>query len=189
MIRADRVPGPRGYGAFVVALLLTAGCSKATSLEAPASGSPLATGSADSATAHAPPSASGKAGARAGSAWSGAYTARVGAVDPPSNAKEKTWTLDPGTAAIGKGTVDVKVAEGGETRGETRGALGDMTISGLYDGHELRANLVPTNPKAEGAMTGFMVLLPDGAALKGSMRASSRDARIVREASVELSKK
>ena len=110
-------------------------------------------------------------------------------MNPPTNAKEKTWTVDPGTAAIGKGTVDLTIGQRGEARGETKGALGDMTLSGTYDGQELRANLLPANPKAEGAMTGFMVLASEGTALKGTLRASSRDARIVREANVELTKK
>jgi len=30
---------------------------------------------------------------------------------------------------------------------EAKGPLGDMTVSGAYDGHEVRANLVPLNPK------------------------------------------
>jgi hypothetical protein len=183
-----RAPGRRS-DAFAAALLLVAGCSKATSHEAPTPAAPLATASAASAATHTAPSASARAGSTEHSVWSGAYTSKVGAVDPPPNAKEKTWTLDPGTAAIGRGTIDLTIGERGETRGETKGALGDMTISGAYDGHELRANLVPTNPKADGAMTGFMVLRTDGTALKGTLRASSRDARIVREAGVELAKK
>jgi hypothetical protein len=64
-----------------------------------------------------------------------------------------------------------------------------MTITGLYDGKELRANLLPKDPRAEGAMTGFMVLSNEGDSLKGMMRVSNGDARIVREATVELAKK
>jgi hypothetical protein len=113
----------------------------------------------------------------------------VGAVDPPKNANEKTWTADPGSAAVGKGAVDLTVGDRGETLGETKGPLGEMTISGVYDGKELRATLAPKEPKADGAMTGFMMLAADGSAMKGTMRVSNRDAKIVREATVELAKK
>jgi hypothetical protein len=121
-------------------------------------------------------------------AWSGSYTAKVGAVEPPKNANEKVWTQDPGSAAIGKGSIDLSVRER-EARGETKGPLGDMTISGLYDGKELRANLLPKEPRSDGAMTGFLLLTTEGEAMKGILRVSGRDARIVREAAVELAKK
>jgi hypothetical protein len=102
--------------------------------------------------------------------------------------------MDPGSAAVGKGTIAVSITEPrGETHGEASGALGEMTITGVFDGHELRANLVPKKPNADGAMTGFMVLTagegPNSGALKGTLRVSGRDARIVREGDVELAKK
>jgi hypothetical protein len=67
-----------------------------------------------------------------------------------------------------------------------------MLVAGVFDGKELRANLTPKDPKADTAMTGFMVLTGEGApaaTLKGTLRVSSRDARVVREATVELAKK
>src|SRR5207244_3719373 len=109
-------------------------------------------------------------------AWSGSYTAKVGAVEPPKNANEKVWTQDPGSAAVGKGSIDLSVRERGEARGETKGPLGDMMISGLYDGKELRANLLPKEPRSDGAMTGFLLLTTDGEAMKGILRVSGRDA-------------
>jgi hypothetical protein len=136
-------------------------------------------------SAAAPPAAA--AGDR--SAWSGTYTAKVGAVEPPTNAKEKTWTNDPGSAAVGKGAMDLTVGDRGETRGETKGPLGDMTIIGTYDGKELRANLAHKEPKSDGAMTGYMMLASEGNAMKGTLRVANRDAKIVREATVELAKK
>jgi len=165
-----------------------AGCSKSASESAPtvASASASARGSAAAAPAQSA-AAGGLIADRA--SWAGSYTAKVGAVDPPKNANEKTWTQDPGSAATGKGTVDLSIRERGDAQGETKGPLGDMTISGTYDGKELRANLVPKDPKADTAMTGFMLLASEGDALKGSIRVSNRDARIVREATVELAKK
>jgi len=163
-------------------------CSKGSKDSAPSVSSAPVVASVAARTA---PSASAPPSAGDGdrSAWSGSYTAKVGAVDPPANAKEKTWTNDPGSAAIGKGAVDLTVGDRGETRGETKGPLGDMTISGTYDGKELRANLAPKEPKGDGAMTGYMMLASEGNAMKGTLRVSNRDAKIVREATVELAKK
>ena len=178
-------------GAIAV-VMLVASCSKtSTDKASPAastSAAPVALASA------AAPSSSAKAPAAEGGAWSGSYVAKVGAVAPPENAKEKAWTSDPGTDAVGKGVIALSVSGSrGDTRGELTGPLGDLDISGVFDGTELRANLLPKDPKADAAMTGFMLLAASGgpppSALKGTLRVSSRDARIVREASVELAKK
>jgi hypothetical protein len=181
------------WRASLVAVTIAA-CSRGSSHDSAApTASIRAPGAASIASAAPPgpiPSGSAATGPTIQSAtWSGSYAAKVGAVEPPENAKEKTWTQDPGSAAVGKGTVDLSVGERGETRGETKGPLGEMTITGLYDGKELRANLLPKDPRADGAMTGFMVLSSEGDSLKGTIRVSNRDARIVREATVELAKK
>jgi hypothetical protein len=141
----------------------------------------------------APAASAAKAPGSEATSWAGSYTAKVGAVAPPENAKEKTWADDPGSAAVGKGTAQLNISGArGDTRGELTGPLGDLQVSGVFDGKELRANLMPKDPKADTAMTGFMILAAEGAppgALKGTLRVSGRDARVVREASVELAKK
>jgi hypothetical protein len=180
--------GPLSTVALAFALAAGAGCSK-ESKDSPPVVSTVPAASASAARAAPSGSAAPLANATERAAWTGNYVAKVGAVDPPANAKEKTWTGDPGTAAVGKGAVDLTVGERGETHGETKGPLGDMTISGTYDGKELRANLAPKEPKGDGAMTGFMALTAEGSAMKGTMRVSNRDAKIVREATVELAKK
>ena len=177
--------------AAVAILCAAAGCSKSSS-EKP---SPAASASAvASAAASGAPVASASKGAAEPTAWSGSYQAKVGPVAPPENAKEKTWTDDPGTAAVGPGVIKLSIAPSrGDTQGELSGPLGDLRVSGIFDGTELRANLMPKDPKADPAMTGFMLLTGSGgpppANLKGTLRVSNRDARIVREASVELAKK
>jgi hypothetical protein len=168
-----------------------AGCSKSTGDASPTAGSastPLAVASA------APSASAAKPAGPQNTAWSGSYVAKVGAVAPPENAKEKTWTNDPGTAAVGPGTVALSVAgAGGATRGSLSGPLGDLEVSGVFDGTELRASLAPKDPKADPAMTGFMVLTGSGgpppSTLKGTLRVSNGDARVVREAAVELARK
>jgi hypothetical protein len=118
----------------------------------------------------------------------------VGPVAPPENAKEKTWTDDPGTAQVGRGSIALSIAGSrGDTQGELTGPLGDLKVAGVFDGKELRANLVAKDPKADGAMTGFMLLAASEGAipatLKGTLRVSNNTARIVREATVEVAKK
>jgi hypothetical protein len=178
----------------LLALFAVTSCSKEggdkANPAASSSAAPLASGSAG------PASSAAKAAPAAGqgSSWSGSYLAKVGPVAPPENAKEKAWTEDPGTAAVGRGSIALSMAGSrGDTLGELTGPLGDLKVSGVFDGKELRANLVPKDPKADGAMTGFMLLAasegPPPASLKGTLRVSNRDARIVREASVEVAKK
>jgi hypothetical protein len=179
---------------FLLATMVVLGatsCSKSStdkpSPAASTSAAPLAAASA------APAASSGKAATDA-TAWSGSYQAKIGPVAPPENAKEKAWTDDPGTAAVGSGAIKLSISGArGDTQGEVTGPLGDLKVSGVFDGTELRANLLPKDPKADSAMTGFMVLAGSGgpppANLKGTLRVSNRDARIVREASVELAKK
>jgi len=172
-------------------LMCVLGCSKESSDKPSPAGSASA---AASSAASAAPVASAAPRAGEPTAFAGSYQAKIGPVAPPENAKEKTWTEDPGTAAVGPGTVKLSIGGGrGDTQGELSGPLGDLKVSGVFDGKELRANLMPKDPKADMAMTGFMLLTGSGetppANLKGTLRVSNRDARIVREASVELAKK
>jgi hypothetical protein len=114
----------------------------------------------------------------------------VGEVNPPKNAKEKTWKQDPGTASVGPVTVDLLVSQPrGDASGTVTGALGDLVVSGTFDGTDFRASLAPKNPNAPDAMTGFLTARVEGGVLKGEIRVSSRDGKIVREASGDLSPK
>jgi hypothetical protein len=179
--------------ALVFSILALVGCSKNPSADSapPGASGTAAAPAASSMGARGAPS--GSASSRAPSAerasFSGSYTAKVGSVEPPKNANEKTWVGDPGSVAVGKGAIDLVIGERGDTRGDAKGPLGEMTVSGTYDGKEMRANLLPKEPRSDSAMTGFMVLTAEGDALKGTLRASNRDAKIVREATVELAKK
>jgi hypothetical protein len=175
-------------------LLAMTSCSKDSSNKSSPAASTSAAPLASARASAAPATSVGKAATGEPAAWSGSYLAKVGPVAPPENAKEKTWTDDPGTAAVGRGAIALSIGGSrGDTQGELTGPLGDLKVSGVFDGTELRANLLPKDPKADTAMTGFMVLAASGgpppANLKGTLRVSNRDARIVREASVELAKK
>src|SRR5262249_14142443 len=127
--------------AILVVLAALAGCSKNSSDSAPAASGTAATSAS---AAHAAPS--GSAPLRAPSAerasFAGSYTAKVGAVEPPKNANEKTWVGDPGSVAVGKGAIDLVIGERGDARGDAKGPLGEMTVTGTYDGKEVRASLI-----------------------------------------------
>jgi hypothetical protein len=183
--------------ALVVVALAASACSKPSSEQGSAASSasvssavarPGASASAGSATAASP--------AGAAAVFAGSYLAKQGAVDSPT--KEKTWTEDTGSDAVGKGSIELSVdgppgdAKGPPRKvvGQAKGPLGPMSITGTFDGKEVRANMAPTEGNAPGAMTGFMTLTADGpASLKGTLRVASGNARIVREATVELARK
>jgi hypothetical protein len=179
----------------LAAALVAAACSK-TSTE-----SSNAASSASAPIVLAKPAASASAGGAAtgaagpAAAFAGSYVAKQGVVDSPT--KEKTWTEDTASDAVGKGTLELSVGGAGASDGsprkvigEAKGPLGPMSITGTFDGKEVRANLAPTQANAPGAMTGFMTLTADGpASLKGTLRVASGNARIVREATVELARK
>jgi hypothetical protein len=187
---------------MVIAGGLGAACSKpstSTSTATSGSASPLSVGSG-SASATNTPAAPVKGSAPAtgqSEGFAGSYVAKLGPVDPPADSKEKAWTQDPGTEATGKGTIELTVEGVGpsptaprKVTGDAKGPLGPLGISGTFDGHELRANLAPKDGKVPNAMTGFMTLTAEGSAsLKGVLRVANGNARIVREASVELARR
>jgi hypothetical protein len=159
-----------------------AGCKKEARIE-PVAASASAPG--PGATA-APPAPEAKTSA----SFSGTYTAKAAEVSLGKGEKAVQWPDNPASGAVGPGTIDLVVREPrGEVRGEANGALGNMVVSGEFDGHDLRATLIPKDPNAEDAMTGVMTLSQNGTALRGTLRVSGKDARVVREASVELSRK
>lgn len=183
--------------AYTVALLAAcSGCDEPSPSVDPTPGTASPVAPASSATGAAiasAPSASAAAvvppAPPAPTAWTGHYDAKVGEVNPPASAREKAWTTDPGTAAIGKGTIELAVVEKGVVHGSASGPLGDLVVSGELDGEELRANLAPKEPNGEQAMFGVLSLAKDGEKLHGTLRTSDREAKIVREATVELSPK
>jgi hypothetical protein len=199
-----------GAAAMAIALgIVGTACSKPTG---GAAGAPSAGSSAPAIAASGSAATFGSA-RPAGIAhlqWEGTYAAKPGVVNVPEEAKDKHWPHDPASAAasggpaIGSGTLSLAVTGAhGEVIGVAHGALGELSISGIYDGTELRANVVSKDPADPLAMSGFMVLgsaggapaggttaggpaAAGGAALSGTMRVASRDAKIVRDADVKI---
>jgi hypothetical protein len=205
-VRAQGVSAVMG-AAIAVALNL-GGCSDPGGKGPPTGASTTsATGSANAApsgSSSAQGAASGSAagsasGAPAGSAsadgatWKGTYKAKVGAVTPPKEAAVEVWAKDPGTAAIGDGTISLTVTQvpsGKFSRvvGEGKGALGDLVISGTLDADGLTARIDAKDPKAPTAMSGTLSGKQDGAKIEATLRVSGRDANVVREATITLTR-
>jgi hypothetical protein len=168
--------------ASVAAAVTLAACAKETP-----TGS---AGTADSTATPVAPAAASAPHAKSTTSFSGTYTAKAAAIDLGKGNKVVKWPQNPEAGAAGSGTIDLVVADPrGEVRGEAKGPLGNLLVNGDFDGRDLRSNLVPRDPNADDAMTGVMTLVADGAAMRGTLRVSSRDARIVREASVQLARK
>jgi hypothetical protein len=176
----------RRHVGLVVSSVATAVLLAACAKEAP-------TGTAGTAASTAAPVARVAASApqaKSTTSFSGTYAAKAVAVDLGKGDKVVKWPQNPEAGAAGSGTIDLVVVDSrGQVRGEAKGPLGNLLVYGDFDGHDLRSNLVPKDPNADDAMTGVMTLVADGTAMRGTLRVSNRDARIVREASVELARK
>lgn len=114
--------------------------------------------------------------------YKGSYTAKQAEVRTPDDAPK--FIHPDSKDALGAGELELNV-DNGIVTGKATGALGAQTVSGaLEDGH-LRATLTPT----DGAMWGVLDADVAGSSIKGSIRASGRDGRVVREATFALEKK
>lgn len=122
---------------------------------------------------------------------SGAYETKVAPVTSHSGAPSFVHPNDP--RGIGKGTVRLVLpgAASGPVLGQAEGAMGAQTFSGVLEEGEVRGSLLPVDPKAEPAMYGVFVGNVSGSgsarAVHGTVRASSADGRLVREADLSLS--
>jgi hypothetical protein len=159
------------------------------------SSAPAAARPASSATAteapHDPPSPPSVAEG----AWEGSFEAKKGSVAVPDGVNDKARAGDDGASAIGAGKVALKVTREGDVRGTMTGALGAASVTGRVDvdidGHRtvLRATVLPDDPMSKGAMTGVLVADLKGGAFVGEIKVAGPDARVVREAAIELKKR
>ena len=182
---------------FVVSFsfLVLTGCDKssgdapATPSAVPAASAPEAASAAPkaSASSSASPASSAAAAPGAASSWKGTYKAKVGAVNPPKDAKIQLWAKDPGTELIGDGTIHLTVT-GTTVKGEAKGALGDQLLAGTIDEKELSTRVDPKEPNSAAAMTGVLTGKIEGSTITAVIRVSGRNGDIVREAAVTLTK-
>jgi hypothetical protein len=172
-----------------------AGAAGATTMpppSGPASAAGSAHGALPSGSGSAAPAASAPAEpAGAAGSWKGTYTAKVAEVTPPKDAQVKLWAKDPGTAAVGDGTLKLTLTGSGTkllVKGEAKGPLGAQVISGDADGKDISARVDPKDPNAPDAMTGFFQGKLEGSSIVGTLRVSSRNGNLAREAEIKLTR-
>jgi hypothetical protein len=192
----------RQRASLVVAVIATtaalaAGCDKGNP-PAPTDTVRAAASSAEPA-ASAAPAASGSGSASGGAAevpgaaerWKGTFKSKPGAVTPPEKTEVKVWAKDPGTEAVGDGTITLSVSGKGPARavdGTADGALGDLLIRGELDDKELSARVDPKAPNAPGAMTGVLQGKRTADGIEATLRVAGRNGNIVREATIKLTR-
>lgn len=163
----------------------------AAAVAAPATSSAAGPVASASAAAAGSAEAAPVAGAPAAGTYAGAYKAKVGAMsEVPKEAKSKAWAGDPGTEAVGDGTMSLTVVAGRRAvSGEAHGALGEQTVNGELEGKTLRARVDPVDPNQAAAMTGILTGAFDDGGFTGVLRVSGRNGNVVREGAVKLARK
>jgi hypothetical protein len=124
---------------------------------------------------------------RAGT-WQGDYQAARRTISVPAGVPYAWWDEDQGAEAVGKGTVRLDVTSLGEVSGQSEGALGPLSIRGVFEGDELSAGLVPRGEDDQG-MAGVLVGAVVGNVIEAELRVSSHDAKLVRLAPVRLERR
>src|SRR5688500_7767279 len=134
---ADRdliVPKTRGLVVCALTVLVqNAACSKPES--GPSAG-PASASAPASVAAAAPAAASAKpAPAKIAGEWTGTYDARHYLIEmSKKEGAVKEWQADKGEANSGKGELTLRIAEDGSVSGSSTGALGELVITGEFDG-------------------------------------------------------
>jgi hypothetical protein len=167
--------------AALVALVLLAACKREESSTTTASATP-----ASSAPVAAPAE---KPKPWYVGAWTGSYQSVPRRVEmKKSEGLLKEWAEDDGGVATGEGKVTLRIDEAGSVEGESKGALGDLVASGEVDENTLRVRLKPADLAAQHALSGVLLAEKQGAAFAGTMKASTGDSLVVREATIKLEK-
>lgn len=174
---------------FLCVLVLVMGCGKKDAAPAePAPAKPAVSASASSASASAKPVEAGPLTLK------GAYAAKQGEVRMPEDAPP---FLHPDSKeGVGDGEVELTLPGGsgkeGPVVGKAKGALGAQLFTGWLEGDRLNGTLYPAEG-ATPAMWGLVEATVEGAGaarvVKGTIRVSGRDGKIVREAAFKLDQK
>ncbi len=166
------------------------GSSSGATSAPPASAAPSAraststTSSAPAAASSAKPKAPAEAPTVVGE-WRGPFQAELARVTLDPGVGDATWAKDKGTDAVGKGQLELTVANDGQVRGKLTGALGELTFVGVAEGALVHGTFSAEKPEPA-SMSGTIELALTGEALGGELRASSGDAKLVRRATLTL---
>lgn len=115
-------------------------------------------------------------------AWQGTFSAELFRIELPAGGV-KEWKTDDGKQASGAGQLSLDVGPDGTASGSAKGALGELTVTGRFEGDRAALTLAPTTP---GGFQGVVLADKTGDGLKGTLRASSGDSLQVRRADLTL---
>jgi len=168
---------------LILCCFLVLGCGKK---DAPVTEQPVATKPSASASASAAPEK--PAGPLT---LKGAYTAKQGEVRMPADAPP--FIHPESKEGLGEGELEVTLpGRSGAVTGKSKGALGAQVFDGWLEEGRLTGTLRPAEGAAA-AMWGLVDATVDGAGearvIKGTVRASGHDGKVVREAAFTLDKK
>jgi hypothetical protein len=155
--------------------------------------SPPSAASIAASTAKVPTTASASPGTPTASAalagsWTGEYDAKVARVEMPAGIRDSTRKKEPGRVAMGKGTVTLTIADGGDVSGSGKGALGDLVLVGQAEEGKVRASISPATPDQDPALSGVLYLELGGSALTGTLRVAGPDSVVVRQSAIKLTR-
>jgi hypothetical protein len=122
--------------------------------------------------------------------WSGKYVSAAGSVYVFDGGEYAgvNWRGDEAGTGLGEGTVSLSVDRKlGLVRGAAGGPIGDVVLTGAISGDTITASVLRKDPLDRG-FTGTAVVKAEGDRLVGTMRLSVANARVVREASVTLTR-
>jgi len=117
----------------------------------------------------------------------GSYTAKQAEVRTPEDAPK--FIHPESKDGLGAGELELTLpAKGGEATGKASGALGAQVFAGWLEGGRLTGTLSPADG-SKPPMWGLVDATVEGSSVKGTIRASGSDGRVVREAPFTLEKK
>jgi len=112
--------------------------------------------------------------------WRSTLAVEKQTVRLPSDASTTTWSRDKGKRATGEVVLTLRISTAGEVRGEGKGALGALTLTGKVTDKDLRATITPTDPNDPLGMHGVLLGAAKGAVIEVRVRTSGHDASLVR---------
>jgi hypothetical protein len=122
--------------------------------------------------------------------WTGRYTSAPGSIYVFDGGEWAgvTWRGDDAGLGLGEGEVSLHVDDKtSAVIGSADGAIGDVEVQGTLDGDKLTASVLRKDPKDRG-LSGVLAATISGDQMRGEMKLSVADARVLREATFTLSR-
>jgi hypothetical protein len=164
------------------------GCRSAEPLAGSEDSAASATSNRALASEAGAPAPTGKASST--ETWAGAYVSEAGSiyvVDGGEWAGVK-WRGDDASVGLGNGTMSLSLNRStGEVRGTGEGPLGDVVFAGAIVSDAILLTVSRKDPLDRG-LTGTAVATMSGDRIAGKMRLAVADARVIRQATLTLSR-